>query len=159
MAVALDLRDDPVEYVVASRNDCQCSLRSSIHPRTKLDVGYRLSRSGLAVAYGQQVEFQGPIVASVAYSTGSRTVNLTYTSVQNIELRNPNGFEVCPLPYSLRSIPQEHLHLGMLSSREMHRRHSMVTGNGVLKNGTGGCTDSTQCLCWAAAVRPALSLA
>ncbi|CAF4343739.1 unnamed protein product, partial [Rotaria magnacalcarata] len=56
MAVALDLRDDP----------------NGIHPRTKLDVGYRLSRSGLAVAYGQQVEFQGPIVQNVAYSSGSQ---------------------------------------------------------------------------------------
>ncbi len=67
----------------------------SIHPRTKHDVGYRLSRSGLAVAYNQQVEFQGPIVSNVAYTNGSQTINITYTSVQNIELRNPNGFEVC----------------------------------------------------------------
>jgi hypothetical protein len=66
----------------------------SIHPRTKLDVGYRLSRAGLAVAYGQQVEFQGPIVQSVAYTTGGATLSITYTSVTNIELRNPNGFEV-----------------------------------------------------------------
>ncbi|CAF1353898.1 unnamed protein product [Rotaria sp. Silwood1] len=79
MAVALDLRDDP----------------NNIHPRTKHDVGYRLSRSGLAVAYNQQVEYQGPIVSSVSYSSGSKTVNITYTAVQNIDLRNPNGFEVC----------------------------------------------------------------
>ncbi|UJR14163.1 hypothetical protein I4U23_001158 [Adineta vaga] len=79
MAVALDLRDDP----------------NGIHPRTKHDVGYRLSRSGLAVAYNQPVEYQGPIVSNVVYTTGSRTVNITYTGVQNIELRNPNGFEVC----------------------------------------------------------------
>jgi hypothetical protein len=66
----------------------------SIHPRTKLDVGYRLSRAGLAVAYGQQVEFQGPIVQSIAYTTGAPTLSITYTAVTNIELRNPNGFEV-----------------------------------------------------------------
>ena len=66
----------------------------SIHPRYKLDVGYRLSRSGLAVAYGQQVEFQGPIVQNIAYSNGSSTINITYTAVSSIELRNPNGFEV-----------------------------------------------------------------
>jgi hypothetical protein len=76
-----------------------CSLSKiidefSIHPRTKLDVGYRLSRSGLAVAYGQQVEFQGPIVQSVDYLTEGTTVNITYTAVSNIEIRNPNGFEV-----------------------------------------------------------------
>jgi hypothetical protein len=65
-----------------------------IHPRTKHDVGYRLSRAGLAVAYGQQVEFQGPIVQDVIYSTGGSTINITYTGVSSIELRNANGFEV-----------------------------------------------------------------
>jgi hypothetical protein len=64
------------------------------HPRYKHDVGYRLSRSGLAVAYGQQVEFQGPIVQNVAYSNGSETVNITYTAVSDLELRNSNYFEV-----------------------------------------------------------------
>ena len=67
----------------------------SIHPRTKHDVAYRLSRSGLAVAYNQTVEFQGPLLSNVVYTTGSKTVNITYTAVTNIELRNPNGFEVC----------------------------------------------------------------
>jgi hypothetical protein len=66
----------------------------STHPRYKHDVGYRLSRSGLAVAYGQKIEFQGPIVSNVGYSTGSQTLNITYTAVSNIELRNSNGFEV-----------------------------------------------------------------
>jgi hypothetical protein len=66
----------------------------SVHPRYKHDVGYRLSRSGLAIAYGKQVEFQGPIVQDVAYSSGGSTVDITYTAVSNIELRNPNGFEV-----------------------------------------------------------------
>ncbi len=68
--------------------------RFSIHPRYKHDVGYRLSRSGLAVAYGQQVEFQGPIVQNVAYTTGGSTVEITYTAVSSIDLRNPDGFEV-----------------------------------------------------------------
>jgi hypothetical protein len=67
----------------------------SVHPKYKHDVGYRLSRSGLAVAYGEQVEFQGPIVQAVDYTSGSQTVNITYTAVSNIEVRNPtNGFEV-----------------------------------------------------------------
>jgi sialate O-acetylesterase len=85
MAVACDLRDDI----------------NGIHPRTKHDVGYRLSRSGLAVAYGQQVEFQGPIVGNVAYSTGGQTVNITYTAVSGLDLRNPNGFEVCTFLLSI----------------------------------------------------------
>ncbi len=66
----------------------------SVHPKYKHDVGYRLSRSGLAIAYGQQVEFQGPIVQNVTYSNGSQTLNITYRAVSSIELRNPNGFEV-----------------------------------------------------------------
>ena len=67
----------------------------SIHPRYKHDVGYRLSRSGLAIAYGQQVEYQGPIVENVVYSMGSSTVDITYRAVTDIDLRNSNGFEVC----------------------------------------------------------------
>ncbi len=66
----------------------------SIHPRYKHDVGYRLSRSGLAVAYGQQVEFQGPLVQNVAYTSGGQIINITYGAVSGIELRSPNGFEV-----------------------------------------------------------------
>lgn len=65
-----------------------------IHPRTKHDVGYRLSRAGLAVAYNQKIEFQGPIVENVTYSPGDNTVIITYTAVSSIELRTPNGFEV-----------------------------------------------------------------
>ena len=66
----------------------------SVHPRYKHDVGYRLSRSGLAVAYNQPVEFQGPIVQNVSYFYGGETINITYTAVWSIELRSSNGFEV-----------------------------------------------------------------
>jgi hypothetical protein len=66
----------------------------SVHPRYKHDVGYRLSRAGLAIAYGQQVEFQGPIVQNVAYTNGSETVNITYTAVSDLDLRNSDYFEV-----------------------------------------------------------------
>jgi hypothetical protein len=70
---------------------CICS----IHPRYKQDVGYRLSRSGLAVGYGQQVEFLGPIVQNVAfYSTGGQTVSITYTAVSDIDQRTTSGFEI-----------------------------------------------------------------
>jgi len=70
---------------------------NSIHPRTKLDVGYRLSRSGLAIAYGQQnINYQGPIPNEVVRDSDDR-VNVTYWSTvsSSIELRNLNGFEVC----------------------------------------------------------------
>ncbi len=94
MAVTCDLRDDPNGWVKSFCSLFRIIYSFSDHPRYKKDVGYRLSRSGLAVAYGQQVEFQGPIVQNVAYSTGSNTVNITYTAVSNIDLRNSNGFEV-----------------------------------------------------------------
>jgi len=72
-------------------------LENRIHPRDKLDVGYRLSRSGLAVAYGfKNVTYQGPIIAHISVSSDSSRVNVTYSSVvsSSIELRNPAGFEV-----------------------------------------------------------------
>ena len=67
----------------------------STHPRYKQDVAYRLSRSGLAIAYNQTVEFQGPIISNINYIDGYPTLNITYTAVTDIELRNSNGFEVC----------------------------------------------------------------
>ena len=69
----------------------------SINPAYKHDVGYRLSRAGLAVAYNMQVEYLGPIVRAVAYSTGATTFNVTYGSVSSIEQRTSDGFEVCCL--------------------------------------------------------------
>ncbi len=66
----------------------------SIHPRTKPDVGYRLSRSGLAVAYGQNVEYLGPIVSNVVVASDSSTIDVTYSNVTAIEFRNSGGFEV-----------------------------------------------------------------
>ncbi len=100
MAVALDLRDDPNKWVEYFYSPFKTIYGFSVHPRYKHDVGYRLSRAGLAVAYGQQVEFQGPIAQTVAYSNGSQTVNITYTAVSNIELRNPDGFEVYKFSFS-----------------------------------------------------------
>jgi hypothetical protein len=95
MAVALDLRDDPNGWVAIFWPSVKTIHYFSIHPRTKHDVGYRLSRAGLAIAYNQQIEFQGPIIQSVTVSSDSKTINITYTTVQNIEIRNPAGFEVC----------------------------------------------------------------
>jgi hypothetical protein len=69
-------------------------LNFSIHPRTKTDVGYRLSRAALAVFYKQNVEFQGPIVSTVVVASGSTDIDITYTSVTGIEFRNTAGFEV-----------------------------------------------------------------
>ncbi len=78
MAVALDLRDDPNKWVDHLYLLIKIICNLSVHPRYKHDVGYRLSRSGLAIAYGKQIEFQGPIVENVFYSNGSSTVNISY---------------------------------------------------------------------------------
>ncbi len=68
-----------------------------IHPRDKLDVGYRLSRSSLAVAYDfKNITYQGPIIADISVASDTGTINVTYSNVasSSIELRNENGFEV-----------------------------------------------------------------
>ncbi len=93
----------PVEELIQIRQNWSLASPSpspshpqcfSVHSRTKLDVGYRLSRSGLAVAYGQKVQFQGLIVSNVNYINGSNTITLTYTAGNSIEIRNSMGFEV-----------------------------------------------------------------
>ncbi len=61
-------------------------------------MGYRLSRSGLAVAYGfKNITYQGPIVVDVSVARDSSKVNVTYSNIvsRDIELRNTHGFEVC----------------------------------------------------------------
>lgn len=73
-------------------------MLNRVHPRNKLDVGYRLSRSGLAIAYGyQNITYLGPIISNISPATDSSTINVTYSNVASpsIELRNPDGFEVC----------------------------------------------------------------
>ena len=72
-------------------------LMDRVHPRDKLDVGYRLSRSGLAVAYGYtNISYLGPIIDNISIASDSSRVNITYSNKvsADIELRNPNGFEV-----------------------------------------------------------------
>jgi sialate O-acetylesterase len=72
-------------------------FKPRIHPRDKLDVGYRLSQSGLAVAYGfKNVTYQGPVIADISVSSDSSKINVTYSKEisTSVELRNPAGFEV-----------------------------------------------------------------
>jgi hypothetical protein len=88
-------------YSFLYRNNIYLILLS-IHPRTKTDVGYRLSRAGLAVAYGQTIEFQGPIISTAVVATGSTSIDVTYTEVTGIELRNSEGFEVYSLILFIR---------------------------------------------------------
>ncbi|CAG5130235.1 unnamed protein product [Candidula unifasciata] len=79
MAVAMDLPDFNSTY-------------GSIHPRDKIDVGLRLSLSGLAVAYGKQEVFQGPFpVRGEVYSDH---LLLEYGNSANLQIRDTEGFEL-----------------------------------------------------------------
>jgi sialate O-acetylesterase len=84
------------------------NFENRIHPRDKLDVGYRLSRSGLAVAYGfKNITYQGPIIVDITVASDSGKINVSYSKEMSsrVELRNPAGFEVCLVfVYSLKNI-------------------------------------------------------
>ena len=88
-----------------------------VHPRNKLDVGYRLSRSGLAVAYGfKNINFQGPIISDITIAADSTKINVTYSAEisPTIELRSPNGFEVKYNFFNLPLISLLYFLIGML---------------------------------------------
>lgn len=51
--------------------------RKNVHPKDKQDVGDRLCRIALANAYGQAIEFSGPVVESVRPEKG--VLRLTFT--------------------------------------------------------------------------------
>ncbi len=57
----------------------------------------------LAIAYNQPVEFLGPLIVNVAHHTDSHTINITYTAVASIEVRNQNGFQVYLLIYLIKN--------------------------------------------------------
>ncbi|CAG5130233.1 unnamed protein product, partial [Candidula unifasciata] len=79
MAVAMDLPDFSSSY-------------GSIHPRDKTDVGFRLTLSGLAVAYGKQEVFQGPF--PVKGDVVSDNLILDYGDSANLQIKDTEGFEI-----------------------------------------------------------------
>ncbi len=93
----------------------------SIHPRTKPDVGYRLSRAGLSVAYGQNVEYLGPLVSNVVVASDSSTIDVIYSNVTAIEFRSPDGFEVCCIELKIENSSFCNLILGLLSRYTMYK--------------------------------------
>ena len=88
MAVAMDLGNASSPY-------------GSIHPNDKLDVGIRLARAGLAVAYGESVYYTGPLVSDVLVSHQQDLwevlVEYDHASVgsRGLLLKSNDGFEVC----------------------------------------------------------------
>jgi sialate O-acetylesterase len=79
MAVSIDLPDFDSTY-------------GSIHPRDKLDVGTRLSLSGLAVAYGRSEVYQGPYPVMGVVS--GKALQILYGDTWSLEIRNTSGFEL-----------------------------------------------------------------
>ncbi|KAK0044690.1 sialate O-acetylesterase [Biomphalaria pfeifferi] len=79
MSVAMDLADFTSPYGAG-------------HPRKKRDVATRLVLGGLAVAYGQQLEFQGPLPASgFIVPLG---LNISYGDRWSLDVRSWDGFDI-----------------------------------------------------------------
>jgi len=71
--------------------------RGLVHYRDKDTVSRRLSLSGLAVAYGQDVSrYQGPYPKLIKLDLTSHTVTVEYDDGKTtIVVRTTDGFEVC----------------------------------------------------------------
>ncbi len=77
MAVAIDI-GDPVD----------------IHPKDKQDVGERLALNALAIAYGQKIEYSGPIYKSMKVEGGSIRLSFTHDAGLNAKGGKLTGFYV-----------------------------------------------------------------
>ena len=86
MAVAMDLPDDQSPY-------------GSIHPRDKATVADRLILGARNIVYGDNVNYQGPILESceIVMYDGFYVAKVYYRLNKNLGLviKNRNGFEVC----------------------------------------------------------------
>ena len=60
-----------------------------------MTVGDRLSTAGLAVAYGKQYKYQGPLPTAYTIDIGSYTLVIEFDDDKTeIQVRNSDGFEV-----------------------------------------------------------------
>ena len=101
MAVAMDLGNPNSTY-------------GSIHPTDKTDVGNRLALAGLAVGYGKDKYYTGPLVANVKRQTKppSTALEVTFKSLsEEIEVRNTTGFEVFYTSFIPQNMQKSHLSL------------------------------------------------
>lgn len=80
MAVAMDLPDFD-------------SPSGPVHTRHKLEVGYRLSLSGLAVAYNYNLLYQGPFPFK-ALVVNDTTLIVDYGDMWTLDVRSTEGFEL-----------------------------------------------------------------
>ena len=77
----------------------------SLHPTNKNDVGKRLALASLAVAYGKNVYFTGPLVSEIKQikEHSLNCLKVTFRSVlYKIEVRCRDGFEVYGHSLSLK---------------------------------------------------------
>jgi len=51
---------------------------NDIHPKRKEPVGHRLALAARAVAYGQDLEYSGPVFRSADFSKGRATLHFTH---------------------------------------------------------------------------------
>lgn len=66
----------------------------NIHPRNKRPVGERLALIARALAYGEKIEYMGPIYQSMDTRDGKAYLTFTHVG-SGLELRGEGGFEVC----------------------------------------------------------------
>jgi sialate O-acetylesterase len=52
---------------------------TNVHPRNKAPTGYRLMLIALAKAYGQNIEFSGPVFAGMTVDGGAAKISFTHT--------------------------------------------------------------------------------
>ena len=67
----------------------------SAHPTDKRDVGERLARSSLAIAYGKKLYYSGPLVSKIKLQKkgGNKQLEILYRSVKRrIEVRQKKEF-------------------------------------------------------------------
>ncbi|XP_035679035.1 sialate O-acetylesterase-like [Branchiostoma floridae] len=90
---------DMPRVFMAVAMDLERSHAAGVHPRDKQDVGSRLLLGARAVAYGEDVVFQGPLPTAVKVSSSANTMdvlyNMTMGGTLRLEVRNPDGFEIC----------------------------------------------------------------
>jgi sialate O-acetylesterase len=67
-----------------------------IHPTKKQPVGERLALAARAIAYGEKIEFSGPVFAGVAFQNGKATLQFDHVG-KGLEARDGalKGFAIC----------------------------------------------------------------
>ncbi|XP_032954409.1 sialate O-acetylesterase isoform X2 [Rhinolophus ferrumequinum] len=98
---------------------------SSIHPRDKQTVAYRLHLGARAVAYGEKLTFQGPLPEKIKLSAVKGLLNITYSQQIQLQRQDDKIFEIsccedhqCKwLPAPMNTVSTQTLALSVSSCR------------------------------------------